>query len=206
LPDESLIDRWFLFYVLKANKLAREKADGYPVLNLSEIKAFQVPLPPLPEQRAIACVLRTVQRAREATEKVIAATRELKKSLMRHLFTYGPVPVGQVDQVRLKETEIGPVREEWVVLPLTQVVVQTQYGLSLRGEQQGRYPILRMNNLREGTVVTDDLQYVDLPATELGKFRLNQEDLLFNRTSCHLSRSEERRVGKECRSRWSPYH
>src|SRR2546427_10367129 len=24
--------------------------------------------------------------------------------------------------------------------------------------------------------------------------------------SCRLSRSEERRVGKECRSRWSPYH
>ena len=23
---------------------------------------------------------------------------------------------------------------------------------------------------------------------------------------CKLSRSEERRVGKECRSRWSPYH
>src|SRR2546430_17684051 len=24
--------------------------------------------------------------------------------------------------------------------------------------------------------------------------------------SCELHRSEERRVGKECRSRWSPYH
>ena len=24
--------------------------------------------------------------------------------------------------------------------------------------------------------------------------------------SCSLTRSEERRVGKECRSRWSPYH
>ena len=24
--------------------------------------------------------------------------------------------------------------------------------------------------------------------------------------SAHSSRSEERRVGKECRSRWSPYH
>ena len=23
---------------------------------------------------------------------------------------------------------------------------------------------------------------------------------------CYLCRSEERRVGKECRSRWSPYH
>src|SRR2546425_9468013 len=29
-----------------------------------------------------------------------------------------------------------------------------------------------------------------------------------NRTAspCHTGRSEERRVGKECRSRWSPYH
>ena len=25
-------------------------------------------------------------------------------------------------------------------------------------------------------------------------------------TVVHLARSEERRVGKECRSRWSPYH
>ena len=24
--------------------------------------------------------------------------------------------------------------------------------------------------------------------------------------ACHKYRSEERRVGKECRSRWSPYH
>ena len=23
---------------------------------------------------------------------------------------------------------------------------------------------------------------------------------------CHSARSEERRVGQECRSRWSPYH
>ena len=27
-----------------------------------------------------------------------------------------------------------------------------------------------------------------------------------NRTSVYQRRSEERRVGKECRSRWSPYH
>ena len=27
-----------------------------------------------------------------------------------------------------------------------------------------------------------------------------------NAQSAHMARSEERRVGKECRSRWSPYH
>ena len=29
---------------------------------------------------------------------------------------------------------------------------------------------------------------------------------LLSQGSDHSSRSEERRVGKECRSRWSPYH
>ena len=28
----------------------------------------------------------------------------------------------------------------------------------------------------------------------------------FNRVETNYARSEERRVGKECRSRWSPYH
>ena len=27
-----------------------------------------------------------------------------------------------------------------------------------------------------------------------------------NQVAVHANRSEERRVGKECRSRWSPYH
>ena len=31
-------------------------------------------------------------------------------------------------------------------------------------------------------------------------------DLTSPKMLAHLLRSEERRVGKECRSRWSPYH
>ena len=37
-----------------------------------------------------------------------------------------------------------------------------------------------------------------------GFYLLNEGNMGSNK--CTLDRSEERRVGKECRSRWSPYH
>jgi type I restriction enzyme S subunit len=56
-----------------------------------------------------------IQRAKEATEKVIAAARQLKASLTKHLFTYGPVPFGQADQVLLREAEGGAFPAAWEI-------------------------------------------------------------------------------------------
>ena len=114
----SNLDRDFGFFMLRFRKSALEDrgtGSTFQSINKSVLEEFILPLPPLPEQRAIAHVLSTVQRAREATEAVIAATRELKRSLIRHLFLYGPVPVDQVAGVRLKETEIGLVPEGWEI-------------------------------------------------------------------------------------------
>ena len=37
-------------------------------------------------------------------------------------------------------------------------------------------------------------------------FKLDLNDNYLSRRKAYILRSEERRVGKECRSRWSPYH
>lgn len=114
----------FLFFALMAHyERIRELGHGANQrnLNMQLLRGVEMPVPPVAEQRTIAGVLRTVRRAKEATEKVIAAARQLKQSLMRHLFTYGPVPLQQADQVDLQETEIGEIPAKWQLRPIGEV-------------------------------------------------------------------------------------
>jgi type I restriction enzyme S subunit len=111
----------YLFFNLISKKLSKNKADNYPTLNISEVSQIPIPLPPLEEQKAIAGILSTVQSAIEKTEKVINALKNLKKSMMKHLFTYGPVAEEEAEKVELEETEIGLIPKHWEVMRLGEV-------------------------------------------------------------------------------------
>ena len=115
----------YLFFNLVSKKLSKDKADNYPTLNISEVSQIPIPLPPPEEQKAIADILSTVQNAIEKTEKVIDATKQLKKSMMKHLFTYGAVAVDEIYKVKLKESEIGLIPEDWEVVRLGEVAEMT---------------------------------------------------------------------------------
>lgn len=197
-PSAS-VDRTYLSFLLQSPVLnfaahSKRAADGKYNLQAESLRAALVPIPPLPEQRAIAHVLGAVQRAKEATERVIAATRDLKKSLMRHLFTYGPVPVDQAGQVPLKETEIGPLPEAWGINRLGELIAS--------GPQNGIYkpqsdygdgtPILRINDYpNDGSVVTCAGERVRLSESEVQTYGLVEDDLLVNRVNSpsHLGKA-----------------
>ena len=71
-----------------------------------------------------------------------------------------------------------------------------------------KQPVQKMepvSQVKEETIdnITEDTAEVQQPTEKVQ----SEEDvqLLRKRPECR-ARSEERRVGKECRSRWSPYH
>jgi type I restriction enzyme, S subunit len=94
---------------------AQTTKTSQPKLALTRIRDIIIPVPPLPEQRSIAGILHGITKAKRATGKVIAATRELKHSLVRHLFTYGPVAVEAAGGVEVQDTAIGPMPKHWRV-------------------------------------------------------------------------------------------
>ena len=85
------------------------------------------PLIPLLEQKKIAHILSTVQRAIEMQERIIRITTELKKALMQKLFTEG------LHNEPQKQTEIGPIPESWEVMELG-TFFQIKHGYAFDGK------------------------------------------------------------------------
>jgi len=140
-------DNTFLFYMLSHRKEDIETegtGSTFKAINKSKLQAFPFAFPPLPEQKKIAYVLSTVQTAIEKTEAAIKAARELKKSLIKYLFTYGPVSMDEVKNVSLKETEIGMVPEEWDVIRLGEVITFSSKPRDLNLSAHDKVPFVPM--------------------------------------------------------------
>ncbi len=85
----------------------------------SSIAQILIPLPPLPEQRAIAHVLQSIQEAKAARQREIELERERKAALMDYLFSHG------TKDETPKQTEIGEIPESWEVVRLGEIVKES---------------------------------------------------------------------------------
>jgi type I restriction enzyme S subunit len=91
-PNIEILDPAFLKFHTQTKYywnwvISNSMRSGQPGLNSNEYKSFKIPLPPLPEQKAIAEVLSDTDNLIQALEKRIAKKRLIKQGTMQKLLS-----------------------------------------------------------------------------------------------------------------------
>jgi len=115
IPD--FLEQLFNWDFYRTFMEAKSPGSTRKTLTLEAISNLPIPLPPLPEQKRIAGVLRTVDEAIEKVEEEIEHTERLKRGLMQCLLTRG------IGHARFKDTPLGKIPEDWEVVRLGDIGV-----------------------------------------------------------------------------------
>jgi type I restriction enzyme S subunit len=176
------IDRDFLyFYLKKIETYIDSLGSGAIFKAINKSQLAELPINDagieLSEQKKIAQILSTVQRAIEEQERIIQTTTELKKALMQKLFTEGLRNEPQ------KQTEIGPVPQSWEIKTVGDYC-NILNGFAFKSEDyvaNGGIPNFRVVNISwDGTVSMDDCKFLPESFTDSHeKYLLNEGDILF---------------------------
>ena len=151
-------------------------------LTLGATRSLPILLPPLPEQRAIAAVLDSIDEAIERTEEVIAATERLRDALLRELLTRG-LPGRHSEWADVPG--LGTVPACWDVVRLGDVAASITSGSRAWSEYFSSEGALfvRSQDIVGGRVDRSDAIRVRSPAdAEAERTRIDKGDLLISIT------------------------
>lgn len=112
----------FVYYMLQREKKRLASLGGgstFPEVSKTDIKYFEILTPPLVEQKRIAEILSTVDKAIQQTDKVIERAQWLKRGLTQDLLTKG------IGRTEFKKVQVGPrsfgIPVSWCVKELAEI-------------------------------------------------------------------------------------
>lgn len=120
----------FLFYVVQTEQFIKAASEAYgthmPRSDWNVVKNYLLPLPPLPEQTAIATALSDTDALISSLQTLIAKKQAVKLAAMQNLLSgkirlpaFAQRPDGSLKTTR--QTELGCVPEDWEVVELGEV-------------------------------------------------------------------------------------
>lgn len=159
------VDPKYVFSFLSLHPFSGEHAKTtVPSLQKPDLENLLIPLPSIKEQEQISFVLSTIQAAQEKSENLINSLKELKKSLMKHLFTYGTVSLSESKNVELKETELGMLSKQWSV---GQIGVEFEIKSSILTYQQMEKINDDKNGVNDSSVMAVKVSDMNLPKNKM---------------------------------------
>lgn len=130
-----------------------------------QLSRFQLPLPPLPEQKKIAAILTAVDDKLGVISRQIEATQALRQGLMQTLFSRG---VDNQDAAN------------WPVVLLQDVAeVRTGVAKGKKGlKDPVELPYLRVANVQDGHIVLTEVKTIEVEASQVERYALRRGDVL----------------------------
>lgn len=132
-------------------------------INKGILESFEIPLPPLEEQRKIAMVLGKAQATMTVEDDLARVARELKQAALRQLFTCGL----RADAIR--ESRFGAVPAAWGEAVLSECAyVQTGIAKNSKNHRHDDIliPYLRVANVQDGRLDLREMKMIQVSAKE----------------------------------------
>ena len=194
-PSPAAVNGAFLARTLASRASGREfsrMANGVTRfgLTLDSTRALPILLPPLPEQRSIAAMLDSIDDAIERTDAVIAATEQLRGSLLHELLTRG-VPGWHTAWKDV--TGLGAMPADWDVVSLGEETTHVGSGVTPRGGKSvytsSGITFLRSQNVHFEGLELDDVVFIPTEIDDvMRRSRVQSNDVLLNITGASIGR------------------
>jgi len=169
-PYSTKADTYWLKNVLDTKKEdldSQSTQNAQKNINLQVLKPLVILTPPLSEQKKIAKILSTWDKAISTAEQLLANSQQQKKALMQQLLT---------GKKRLSDDK------EWQKMPLEQVAeIRTGVAKGKTGlKDPVNVPYLRVANVQDGYINLDEIKEIEIERDKMDRFSLKKGDVLMN--------------------------
>jgi type I restriction enzyme S subunit len=166
-PSEQIRTDYFYRYLAspigQAEIYKYDNGSSQPNLSAQSLKQYQLPLPPLEEQRRIAAILDKADGVRRKRKEAIRLTEELLKSTFLEMFGdpvtnpkgWEVIGLGKISQIQ-GGLQVTPARKE---LPL-------------------EVPYLRVANVYRDKLLLDEIKNIRVTSSELERINMKAGDIL----------------------------
>ena len=198
--DETRIDAaylfWYLQHLYRIGEMEMHQVQHTGVARFQFTRfaeEIEIPLPPLPQQRAIAHVLGVLDDKIELNRRMNETLEAITHALFKSWFVdFDPVrakmegrdagipqPLADLFPVQLVDSIVGEVPADWKILPLDDVA-NFLNGLALQKfpppDLSGSLPVIKIAELRNGVSAKSDRASHEIPK----KYVIEDGDFLFS--------------------------